>query len=55
MFFRTAMEFHARLTSHCGNPILERFHKLISELNALPDQLPEYQRESDYVRGLGDS
>lgn len=46
VFFRTAMEFHARLTSHCGNPILERFHKLISELT-LSDQLPEYQRESD--------
>ena len=46
VFFRTAMEFHARLTSHCGNPILERFHKLISEI-ALADQFPEYQRESE--------
>jgi len=28
------------------NPILEKFHKLISEM-ALEDQLPEYQRESE--------
>lgn len=46
VFFKAANEFHARLTSFCGNPILEKFHKLISEI-ALSDQLPEYQRESD--------
>ncbi len=46
VFFKAAAQFHVLLTSFCGNPILEKFHKLIAEM-ALEDQLPEYQRESE--------
>ncbi len=45
-FFTRAMEFHALLTSYCGNPILEEFYHLITEI-ALTEQLPDYQQESD--------
>jgi len=45
-FFTRAMEFHALLTSYCGNPILEEFYHLITEI-ALTEQLPNYQQESD--------